>query len=639
MTQRFWLTLLVLSVWLMPLRPVRAAAAPSSGRPSAFRLPAAPSGGQVGDGTPGSCIESALDAKLAGGGTVTFSCGGPIFFYLTTVKTITQTTTIDGTGGITLDGTGSVAIFSVTPTVTLSLKNITLNQAYGGASDGGAIKNHGTLYLDNSIIQSSRTDSSHSGGAIFSDGPLFITNSTLQDNQAGSAGALFANFGQASVTISNSTFQRNQAIDTTFGYGGAIWVGEKAQVFITGGAIISNSAQFGGGLYVTATATVTLTSTGAPAIVSGNTATGAGGGIYNTGGSVTLTNATLSGNSATQNGGGIGNESGSLTLANDTFSGNSAGSGGGISNDQVSAAATLTGVTLSGNSAHFGGGGIYNNHGAATLANVVISGNVVSNTFGTSTYGGGIENYGTLTVTNATLSGNSATNNLGISGFGGGIYNNQYSNQDTLTLLNSTVSGNSAYAGGGILNAGTLRLTNSTLTANSATSTGGGVENYEGTAMLTNATLSGNSASSAGGLYEYNTVPTQTITLKNTIVASGSSGANCTDAPSSVGVITSNDYNLSSEGTCAPYFNQPSDLNNKNPNLGPLTSNGGPTLTHMPQPGSPAIDVIPNGTNGCGTTVTSDQRGAPRPINGKCDIGAVESGWAYPRLWLPLIRR
>jgi len=32
--------------------------------------------GVVGDGTPESCTEAALDTTLAGGGTVTFNCGG-----------------------------------------------------------------------------------------------------------------------------------------------------------------------------------------------------------------------------------------------------------------------------------------------------------------------------------------------------------------------------------------------------------------------------------------------------------------------------------------------------------------------------------------------------------------------------------
>src|SRR6266851_3165780 len=125
MTHRFRLTLLVVAVALLPLGPVPAASAQNPGGHGAVP-PATPSGG----GVVSNCTEAGLDAKLAGGGTVTFSCGGPISFFLTTTKNITQSTTIDGAGGITLDGSDSVAIFNVSLGVTLRLKNITLNQAY-----------------------------------------------------------------------------------------------------------------------------------------------------------------------------------------------------------------------------------------------------------------------------------------------------------------------------------------------------------------------------------------------------------------------------------------------------------------------------------------------------------------------------
>jgi uncharacterized protein (TIGR03032 family) len=53
------------------------------------------------------------------------------------------------------------------------------------------------------------------------------------------------------------------------------------------------------------------------------------------------------------------------------------------------------------------------------------------------------------------------------------------------------------------------------------------------------------------------------------------------------------------------------------PLLGPLADNGGLTLTHLPQPGSPAIDAA-------GDCTGTDQRGATRPQEDACDMGAVE---------------
>jgi hypothetical protein len=61
------------------------------------------------------------------------------------------------------------------------------------------------------------------------------------------------------------------------------------------------------------------------------------------------------------------------------------------------------------------------------------------------------------------------------------------------------------------------------------------------------------------------------------------------------------------------------------PQLGPLGDNGGPTQTHMPLAGSPAIDTATSG--GC---PAADQRGIGRPADGNgdgvaaCDVGAVE---------------
>src|SRR5439155_17994238 len=92
------------------------------------------------------------------------------------------------------------------------------------------------------------------------------------------------------------------------------------------------------------------------------------------------------------------------------------------------------------------------------------------------------------------------------------------------------------------------------------------------------------------------------------------------------------------------------NLLNRDPQLGPLQDNGGPTFTHALSPGttscstvypytctfkikpSPAIDGgNPNGcTDPVGTLLTTDQRGFSRTTDGngdgiaRCDIGAYE---------------
>jgi hypothetical protein len=77
-----------------------------------------------------------------------------------------------------------------------------------------------------------------------------------------------------------------------------------------------------------------------------------------------------------------------------------------------------------------------------------------------------------------------------------------------------------------------------------------------------------------------------------------------------------------SDGTCN--FTQTGDQSGIDPLLGPLQDNGGPTFTHALLAGSPAVDHIPLGVNGCGEPGDMDQRGVARPQGPNCDIGAYD---------------
>ena len=230
--------------------------------------------------------------------------------------------------------------------------------------------------------------------------------------------------------------------------------------------------------------------------------------------------------------------------------------------------------------------------------------------------GGGISTTATfkaapaqVTVGNSTISGNSAT-------YGGGIL----SSKSALTIVNSTISGNlAADSGGGVASAGTsfLTIVNSTVSGNSAGS-GGGIYNAGG-AQIANSTFSGNSAPSGGGIYNSIGQSGPRLEIGDTILNAGASGENIFN---NSGTITSDGYNVCSDNG-GGFLNGPGDQINTDPLLGPLQDNGGPTLTHAPLPGSPAIDAgDPNFT----PPPYYDQRGPcyRRVYGRRIDVGSVE---------------
>src|SRR5207249_385020 len=93
------------------------------------------------------CDEAAFTAALSGGGAVTFNCGASNTILIVHLKSITQTTTIDGGGHITLTGGLATRLFNVSSGVTLTLRNIILDRFAVNGTDGGAISSNGTLVL------------------------------------------------------------------------------------------------------------------------------------------------------------------------------------------------------------------------------------------------------------------------------------------------------------------------------------------------------------------------------------------------------------------------------------------------------------------------------------------------------------
>ncbi|MEM7118792.1 MAG: choice-of-anchor Q domain-containing protein, partial [Chloroflexota bacterium] len=115
-----------------------------------------------------------------------------------------------------------------------------------------------------------------------------------------------------------------------------------------------------------------------------------------------------------------------------------------------------------------------------------------------------------------------------------------------------------------------------------------------------------------------------TATLQNSIIFS-KNGMDCRIIDREVGVQfdASPGYNRDTDGTCVT-DGVDNNQTIADPLLAPLAVYEGNTPTQPPLPGSPLIDQIPNGVNGCGTDIADDQGGISRPQNNSCEIGAVE---------------
>jgi predicted outer membrane repeat protein len=303
--------------------------------------------------------------------------------------------------------------------------------------------------------------------------------------------------------------------------------------------------------------------------------------------SLKLSNLTIKNGVGYSGGGGV-NNAGTLTVNNTLFYSNTALSGGAVFNTGT---ATISNTTFAGNTPYFFGHsascGAIDNRSTMTITTSTFETNYANNNY---TAGGAICNSGTLAITASTFTDNQSQGNNG--GYGGAIFNS----------------------------AGTLTLTNSTFYLNSATSSGGAIYSQGGTVQISNSTFGINAENNTTGGAISNAG--SSVFIQNSILANIGYGGNCD------GTITSNGYNLSSDSSCN--FSNTGDLNNKNPKLGALRKNGGPTQTMALPKGSPALDA--GNPAGCrdfaGNLLKTDHRGMKRPGGAEttgCDMGAYES--------------
>lgn len=415
---------------------------------------------------------------------------------------------------------------------------------------------------------------------------LTLNRCVVRDNLNGSSGG--------GISVSGATGSTLNINDSTITANGA-------------GSNLAGTGANGAGIHINSVATVNITNTTISNNVSNNAIAASatsvfGGGVFIGGGAGatnTITNSTISGNSAALTGagatgfafaGGIYNQQATLTVSNSSVTNNTAGFHAGIRTlaGTIPATTNITDSTVSGNIANSTeGGGVVNIIGSTATAAC------------------------TTVITRSTVSGNSVT---GAGGVAGGLENSATTGATgtaVMNITNSTISGNTAPNAAGGFNSGAVATVNfnfSTIASNTATTTG-------------------------GGFFQN---PTGVTNLKNSIIADNAAPT----SPDIAGTITSQDYNHVENTSGGTFFVSlggekgkaittsfivlPNDVTGTDPMLAPLANYGGTTLTHLPILTSPVLNTIPNGTNDCGTTITTSQNAIVRPQQTGCEKGSVE---------------
>lgn len=330
----------------------------------------------------------------------------------------------------------------------------------------------------------------------------------------------------------------------------------------------------------------------------------AGGAIFARGGGLTtITGSAFVGNRAS-NGGAIAVVDGDLLLVNTALWQNQAtgatgatdgpgrgGSGGAVLVNGAGLDVSVCGADLRDNQAQSFGGAIFHaasdDQGAHTIDRTAFHDNQVvdqSPSVGGALYLEAVD----VTITGTTIAGNQART-------AGGVY---LGPRATVSMVNTTIADNTALAsqGGGISMAGDV------------------------TGTIRNCTLAANRAPAPMG-FAGAMVGGRDVLLANTIVwgsevGHGYSPISCRDTLMEGGgnlqwpIDRAGAGDDDPEALCSPYALTADAL------LGPLADHGGPTLTIMPAPGSPAMGLGMD----CPDT---DQRGMPR--GEPCTSGALEA--------------
>ncbi|MFG1740372.1 hypothetical protein ACGFLT_20325 [Micromonospora chalcea] len=335
---------------------------------------------------------------------------------------------VEGDGGALLvERGGSAYLHNV---------KLTDNSAEG---DGGAVANYGRTWLKDSKVVSNHAQGD--GGGIFNEGILKVEETHVDDNTAAGNGGGIANGSGFSGEHGPAAAAAPKGSEAPKGY-------DKKDKHHEAGIVEIFGSDHG--------------KDGVKSTLSDNRAGKNGGGLFSSGGTVTVSFTAITGNTACENGGGVYAENTDLDLDKVHVAKNHAdGNGGGVvvtggkhwgyPNDKEHASATIADSKIVDNTANRFGGGIYNGEWLIKIED------------GFLTREHDKDDNATLTIRDTEIKANTALN-------GGGIFNNKAK----ITLTKTHVTKNTAtdssklhrVAGGVLNNEGRVKLDDKSLISN-----------------------------------------------------------------------------------------------------------------------------------------------------------------------------
>ncbi len=249
--------------------------------------------------------------------------------------------------------------------------------------------------------------------------------------------------------------------------------------------------------------------------ITGNRATGDGGGVYKSGSnsSFNMYGGSITGNTANSYGGGVYVDGGGFTMSGGTIGGTKTGEtntatygGGGV---YAKANFEMTGGSITGNETNRGGGVYVTGKGSFTMSASADGQNIPSITGNNATENGGgvyvIGSSSTFEMTGGSITGNNAA-------YGGGVCvskNGSFEMSGSSCITNNKAD---SYGGGVNINyaSATFTMKGGSITGNNAyksdyiSTFGGGVCVGNGTFTMTDGSITGNNAAYGGGVYTVN---------------------------------------------------------------------------------------------------------------------------------------